>query len=158
MFFKLISLLFILGVLTPLTSYADEKSDIGKILNLSSPPSGIVFEILGSDGKYLTDALTKIQAYKDVLQKKFPKIDITVVSHGAEQFALTKNNADKFKKAHSTVKRLVENDVTIHICETHASWRDITAEDFPNYISPSPQGPAQIEQYQELGYILVVID
>jgi len=155
---KLSWLIFFIVGLLPITSYADDKTDINKILNQTEAPAGIVFEILGSNGEYLTQALTKVQAYKEHLQKKFPNIDITVVSHGSEQFALTKNNAIKFKKAHNKVKRLVENDVTVHICETHASWRDITAEDFPDYISPSPQGPVQIKQYQELGYTLVIID
>ncbi len=139
-------------------SYAGDKTDIDNILKQKTAPSGIVFEIIGSDGEYLTQALEKVQTYKTQLQKKFPKLDITVVSHGSEQFALTTNNQQKFKKAHSKVKRLVADDVTVHICETHASWRDVTAEDFPDYITPSPQGPAQIKQYQELGYTLVVIE
>lgn len=138
--------------------FASDKADIDLILSKNTAPEGIVFEIIGSDGEYLTKSLEKIQNYKEQLQKKFPKLDITVVSHGAEQFALTKDNATKFKKAHTKVKRLVADDVTVHICETHASWRDVSAEDFPDYISPSPQGPAQIRQYQELGYTLVVID
>ncbi len=140
------------------TLFASDKQDIDKILAKSETPDGIVFEVIGSDGKYLTEALEKIQKYKEQLQKKFPKLDIAVVSHGSEQFSLTTKNAEKNKKAHDSVKRLVASDVPVYICETHASWRDVAAEDFPKYISIAAQGPAQIKQYQELGYTLVVID
>ena len=150
--------LFITLLLFSNILFASDKSDIAKILTLNETPDGVVFEVIGSDGKYLTDALEKIQKYKDQLQKKFPKLDIAVVSHGSEQFALTTDNAKKFKKAHSSVKRLVASDVPVYICETHASWRDVTAEEFPDYINVASQGPAQIKQYQELGYTLVVID
>lgn len=149
---------FITLMLFTAFSFASDKEDIAKILSESETPDGIVFELIGSDGKYLTTALEKVQKYKQQLQKKFPKLDIAVVSHGSEQFALTTNNGDKNKKAHSAVKRLVASDVPVYICETHASWRDVSAEDFPKYVSVAAQGPAQIKQYQELGYILVVID
>lgn len=139
-------------------SLASDKEDIAKILEQTETPDGIVFEVIGSDAEYLTDALERIQNYKKQLQEKFPELDIAVVSHGSEQFALTSDNAEKYKKAHTKVKRLVASDVPVYICETHAGWRDVAAEDFPKYISIAAQGPAQIRQYQELGYTLVVMD
>ncbi len=152
------SLLFLMLFLFSSLLLASDKDDIAKILDQSETPDGVVFEVIGSDAEYLTNALERIQKYKDTLQKKFPKLDIAVVSHGSEQFALATKNAEKNKKAHTSVKRLVASDVPVYICETHASWRDVVAEDFPKYISIAAQGPAQIKQYQELGYILVVID
>ncbi len=137
--------------------FANDKADINQILSKSTAPSGIVFELIGSDAKYLTASLAKIETYRDQLRKKFPKLDIAVVSHGSEQFALTTDNAIKHKEAHTKVQRIVASDIPVHICETHASWRDVAAEDFPDYISPTSQAPAQIRQYQELGFILVVI-
>ncbi len=154
--FKILSILALVFILAPL--FASDKEDIAQILTKSETPDGVVFEVIGSDGAYLTKALEKIQNYKEQLQTKFPKLDIAVVSHGSEQFALTSDNAKKFKKAHNSVKRLVASDVPVYICETHASWRDVSAEEFPDYINVATQGPAQIKQYQELGYTLVVID
>lgn len=150
-------LIFILS-LSFAVVFASDRDDITKILSQDKTPDGIVFELIGSGGKYLTEALEKIQRYKVELEAKFPKIDIAVVSHGSEQFALTTNNAKKNKKAHDSVKRLLASDVPVYICETHASWRDVSAEDYPDYISIAAQGPAQIKQYQELGYTLVIID
>jgi intracellular sulfur oxidation DsrE/DsrF family protein len=153
--FKKISALILTLFILPI--FAGDKEDIAQILTQTETPDGIVFEVIGSDGAYLTEALERIQKYKEQLQQKFPKLDIAVVSHGSEQFALTTDNAEKYKKAHSSVKRLVASDVPVYICETHASWRDVSAEEFPDYINVASQGPAQIKQYQELGYTLVVI-
>ncbi len=154
--FILALLLLFAAFISP--AFGSDKDDIASILTKTETPDGVVFEVIGSDGAYLTGALEKIQKYKETLQKKFPKLDIAVVSHGSEQFALTTDNAEKYKKAHDGVKRLVASDVPVYICETHASWRDVTAEEFPDYINVASQGPAQIKQYQELGYTLVVID
>lgn len=159
-FSKAISLIVLPFTLLLFSSsvFAGDKQDIENILSKNETPDGVVFEVIGSDGDYLTKALEKIQTYKKTLQAKFPKLDIAVVSHGSEQFALTSDKAKKFKKAHGSVKRLVASNVPVYICETHASWRDVTAEDFPDYITVASQGPAQIKQYQELGYTLVIID
>ena len=149
---------------TATNSYAEEYKDedsieIAEMLTQEEAPDGVVFELIGSeDNDYLPNALEKIETYKKQLQAKFPKIEIAIVSHGAEQFELTKDNAKDSKQSHKRVQRLVAADVPVHICETHASWRGVTPEDFPDYITPSPQGPIQIKQYQELGYILVVVE
>jgi intracellular sulfur oxidation DsrE/DsrF family protein len=140
-------------------AYALDKDQqhVADLLSENKAPDGVVFELIGNKGDYLLNALKKVKIYKEQLQKKFPKLDIAVVSHGSEQFNLTKNNQSKAKEAHSHVQTLVASDVPVHICETHASWRGITPEDFPDYITVSSTGPVQIKQYQELGYILVVI-
>ncbi len=164
-----LAIFFILSLLaftvfTATNSQAKDTKDqdgieIAKILAQKEVPDGVVFELIGSeDSDYLPNGLKKIEAYKKQLQSKFPKLDIAVVSHGAEQFELTKDNANTEKESHKRVQRLVAANVPVHICETHASWRGVTPEDFPDYITPSPQGPAQIRQYQELGYILIVIE
>lgn len=157
---QLVTVMFLVTIFSAFStsSYANDKSDIDNILSKADMPDGVVFELIGSDGQYLTKALAKVQNYQKQLKTKFPKIDIAVVSHGSEQFALTKDNAPKFKKAHSSVKRLIDSDIPVHICETHASWRGVVAEDFPDYIDVAAQGPAQIKQYQEMGYTLVIID
>jgi hypothetical protein len=46
----------------------------------------------------------------------------------------------------------------VHVCETHAGWYGVTAEDFPDYVNVAPTGPGQISLYLELGYELIVID
>lgn len=136
----------------------DDEEEIKMLLAEDKAPDGVVFELIGGEGDYLEHALEKVETFKEQLHKKFPKLDIAVVSHGSEQFNLTKNKVAKAKEAHKKVQRLVASDVPVHICETHASWRGVTPEDFPDYITVSSTGPAQIRQYQELGYELIIIE
>ncbi len=152
-------LVFLISITSAAVFANQEKDQIAKLLTQSETPDGVVFELIGSEKTdYLPKALKKIEDYKNRLQAKFPKLDIAVVSHGAEQFKLTTKNKGKEKESHKSVQRLVAADVPVHICETHASWRGKSAEDFPEYITPTSQGPTQIKAYQEMGYTLIVIE
>lgn len=132
-------------------------ASIKQILKSKKLPEGVVFEILhGASG--LTWAIPKIKKYVAVLRKKWPSIKIAVVSHGDEQFALTKKNKPKFKKVHTDVKQLSSNfGVPVHICQTYAEMKGVSPEAFPKYVIVSQQGPQEIKNYQEFGYILVKI-
>ena len=65
---------------------------------------------------------------------------------------------DQSSDAHKRVQRLVADDVPVHICAVHASWRDVAPEDFPEYISISSTGPGEVRNYQEMGYTLIVVE
>lgn len=133
------------------------NSEIEKILAMKTMPDGVVFEVVSGNEDYLKTALNKFELYQKKLKAKFPDIDLAIVTHGSEQFSLTRENKTKYADTHKRVQRISDSDVPVHICETHASWRDITAEDFPDYVNVSAQGPIQIRQYQELGYILIIL-
>jgi intracellular sulfur oxidation DsrE/DsrF family protein len=135
-----------------------DQQEVAALIAEDEMPDGVVFELIGNEGEYLLNALNKVKTYKEQLQKKFPGLEIAVVSHGSEQFNLTRSNQSNAKEAHAHVQQLVASDVPVHVCETHASWRDVTPEEFPDYITVSTTGPAQINQYEELGYTVVVIE
>lgn len=164
--FKAIVLSFIfslLAVSSTVASADDEDMDqmlVAELLTQEKAPDGVVFELIGNEGDYLLKAIKKVETYKEQLQEKFPKLEIAVVSHGSEQFNLTKSKAKQTesKETHTRVQRLVESDVPVHICAVHASWRDVLPEDFPDYISVSSTGPAEIRNYQEFGYQLIVVE
>lgn len=132
-------------------------AEIDKILAMKTIPDGVVFEVVSGSEGYLKTALNKFELYQKKLKAKFPKIDMAIVTHGSEQFSLTKDNKKKYTETHKRVQRISDSNVPVHICETHASWRDIVPEDFPDYVNVSAQGPIQIKQSQELGYILIVL-
>ena len=154
------SLLLIIFAFSSFAAYAmgEDQQQVAGLIAQDELPDGVVFELIGNEDDYLLNALKKVQTYKEQLQNKFPTLDIAVVSHGAEQFNLTKINQIGEEETHSYVQQLVASDVPVHVCETHASWRGVTPEDFPDYINVSPAGPVQIKQYQEMGYILVVVE
>ena len=94
----------------------------------------------------------------EALREKFPGIPVAIVSHGAEQFLMTRSSAAKAPDTHQLVQSLVNNDkVDFHVCGTHASWLDVMPEDFPDYVDVAPAAPAQIRHYEDLGYELIVL-
>jgi intracellular sulfur oxidation DsrE/DsrF family protein len=142
-------------VLLALLSSSAFAESLKDVLELNEAPPGVVFEIVeaGGDSWYATKPML-LKAI-DKLHAKFAGLDIVVVSHGSEQFALTKKNQIKYKSLHDTVKDLGEKNIHVHVCGVHASWRSMTAEDFPDYVDVAPSGPAQINQYRALGYVVI---
>ena len=93
-----------------------------------------------------------------MLRQRFPDIDIAVVSHGGEQFGLVSSEIKQNKNIHNLVESLVKkDDIPVHVCGGHASWYDVKAEDFPDYIDVAPSGPTAINNYVEMGYKLIIL-
>ena len=92
------------------------------------------------------------------IRNRFPDTEFAVVSHGREEFALQSQYQGEYAEVHEAVQALVASEVPVHVCETHAGWYGVTAEDFPDYVNVAPTGPGQVRLYQELGYELVIVD
>ena len=140
-------------------AYSDAGKDIESILSQADdPPLGVVFETVEGDEDFLEWALPQIKQYAKRLTDKFPDIKIALVAHGKEEFALLTDNEKQYSKIHKGVKSLVSQDIPVHVCGTHASWYGHKYEDFPDYVDVAPAGPAQINDYENMGYTLVVIE
>ena len=126
---------------------------LDEILAMSEEPTGIVVEVLESGPDDLEEIIPAIQAAVRQLRKRFPDLPVAVVSHGYEQFALTKKNIKRYPELETGIKDLVDGEIDVHVCGTHASWYGITPEEYPEYINVSATGPAQINDYMNLGYI-----
>ena len=96
--FTLIIILIISNLFFTQTALA---ADTDKILSLKTAPTGIVFEIVTGAANSLEWALPKTQAYIKKLRTRFPQLDIAIVTHGNEQFALTSTNKKIQKGAFS---------------------------------------------------------
>ena len=148
----------LLRVLLPLCvlfSGAASAKTVKEILALEEAPPGVVFEILAPNPQQWQRIQPRLMGAIDSLRSAFPDLDIAVVSHGNEQFALTTENESKFPLLHQGVRDLGESGVDLHVCETFASWSNVTAEAFPDYVDVAPSGPAQINNYVAMGYLLV---
>jgi len=137
---------------------ANASSSLDDVLNMKTTPDGVVIEIVTGDAKALDWALPKAQQYIKKLQHRFPDLHIAIVTHGNEQFALQKSKQGKKKKVHKITKSLVSKGVALHVCGTHAGWKGVSEEDFPDYVDVATAAPAQINDYRSLGYELIVID
>ena len=131
---------------------------VDKLLAQSEPPHGIVFEIVEADENALEDLLPRVRAAIERVRARFPDTEFAVVSHGREEFALQTQYQGEHAEIHQQVQSLVADDVPVHVCETHAGWYGVSAEDFPDYVNVAPTGPGQVHLYQELGYELIVVD
>jgi len=133
-------------------------SDIADLLEQKQAPAGVVFEIVSDDDDLLEELLPGLKTDIEKLHKRFPNLPIAIVSHGKEQFSLTTANSKTEQTTHSLVKDLIKSKrIDFHVCETHAGWYGVTAEDFPEYIDVTPAGPTQINDYEEMGYELIVL-
>jgi intracellular sulfur oxidation DsrE/DsrF family protein len=151
-------LLALAGLLMGLSgiAQADTQANIDRILAQKDTPFGVVFEIVEGDDDALQWAIPAVNDYAQQLRARFPGIGLAVVSHGTEQFGLMKNTQNT--RAHKIVQSLVANDIPVHVCGTHASWRGKEAKDFPDYVDVSPAGPTEIRNYETMGYVLVVVE
>lgn len=148
--------ILLLALCFPFPGLAKE-SPIQFVLDDPARPGGVVFEIVAADDAYLNLALPQIEQMTAQLRERFPDLPVAVVTHGGEQFSLTHQEADEHEIAHASAQALVRNNVPIHVCGTHASWRKLGREDFPDYVDVAPSGPAQVRAYEALGYELILL-
>lgn len=141
---------FLACLILPLQLRAES---LDEILALKEAPTGVVIEIIEPGGEELKALLPEVEDATRQLRQKFPDLPVAVVSHGREQFALTSENITRDSELESGVKHLVDTDIDVHVCGTHASWYGITPEAYPDYIDVSATGPAQINDYLKIGYI-----
>lgn len=117
------------------------------------PPAGIVFEIAEDYNDFFDIAIPEINKYIKQLRRRFPNLEIAIVSHGDEMFLLKKQHLKTHNLVHRGIRRIVEEDkIPVHICGTYAGWYQSQPEDFPSYVDVTPSGPVQLNHYQELGY------
>lgn len=132
---------------------------VEEILQMKKEPVGVVFEIVSNNPDELAKVLPTVQKDVQRLHQRFPKLDIAVVSHGMEQFALTKKNQAKFSKTNQEVQSLAKDpNTTFHVCGAFAAMHNVSPEDFPDYVDVAAHGPLQIQTYMDFGYLKVKID
>ncbi len=149
----------LLGVLWTLPSAAsDSEHGIAFILRAQHPPKGVVFETVAGSENDLQRILPRIRAAIERLRKRHPDLRFAVVSHGTEQFGLLSSRRERLAPVHDAVRKLVTQDVPVHVCATHAAWEGFSREDFPDYVDVAASGPEQIRAYQRQGYALIRMD
>lgn len=135
---------------------AGAEEQVAALLQAQSVPPGVVFEVVTGDSAGLQRAIPRIRGWVQRLHRRFPGLEIAVVSHGMEQFALQSSARDSRGEVHRQVQSLVQDEeVSVHVCGTFASWHDVPPEAFPDYVDVSASGPAQINDYEALGYVRI---
>ena len=139
-------------------SSAAWSSEIDDIISQKQAPAGVVFEIVSDEDGLLGELLPSVKADIERLRQRFPDLPIAIVSHGIELFALTSKNRSTEHSTHELVKQLVKaEDVDVHVCGAHAGWYGVSAEAFPDYVDVTAAAPAQIDDYEALGYEVIIL-
>jgi hypothetical protein len=134
------------------------NNDLNSIYARQQAPVGVVFEIVDWEDDYLERAIPWVNEQIIALREKFPDLDIAVVSHGSEQFALLKDADAAYPQIHYNVQRLIsDHDIKLELCLGHAGMRGFAKSDFPEYVDIEASGPSQIAAYEALGYDKVVV-
>ncbi|MEJ2141242.1 MAG: DsrE family protein [Gammaproteobacteria bacterium] len=151
--------LFTLTLISFSSSAASYLDQVSRIISESEAPEGVVFEIVTGEPEGLRWALPEAKKEIERLRAKFPDLDIAVVTHGREQFALQKKHKQRYRKVHSLTESLVKDSgVSLHVCGTYAEWHNVAADEFAEYADVAAAGPAQINDYVKLGYIKILIE
>mgnify|MGYP001823339748 FL=1 len=154
--YSLLTVVFITASL--FSSTVAWSSEVDDIIARKEAPAGVVFEIVSDEPDLLGELLPSVKADIQKLRARFPDLPVAIVSHGTEQFALTSKNRSSEIQAHDLVKTLVQSeDVDVHVCGTHAGWYGVTAEEFPDYVDVTAAAPTQIDDYEAIGYELIVL-
>jgi len=149
----------LLAALTLLSAALAHAGDpVAYLLNAREAPPGVVFEVVEGDGDALTWAIPLIRDQVALLRARYPDLEIAVVSHGKEQFALQKQRRREYAAVHRGVQGLVDERVPVHVCGTHAGWYGVHDEDFPAYVDVAAAGPAQIHDYEALGWEVIRLE
>ena len=155
-------LLFMLGLMAATWSVWSASSASGvslqAVLAEAQAPAGVVFEIVDRDEQALAKALPWVAEAAKALRGRFADLPLAVVTHGREMFALKEGAKGGNEAVHNLAQELSQGQhIPIHVCETYASRRGLMPEDFPKYIDVAPEGPAQLRNYEALGYVRIKV-
>lgn len=126
---------------------------VQELIDFNQEPHGVVLELESDDKTFALSRTDLIVAQIKALKDKYPRLDVVLLSHGAELHAFSLQG-----KHLETYSQLVkEGKVMIHVCEVTAGLIGLNPEDFPDFIDVAPSGTAQLNDYIKLEYDVVRI-
>jgi intracellular sulfur oxidation DsrE/DsrF family protein len=144
---------------TPATYAAGYSNDeVADIIAGSEAPAGVVFEMTSWDDRAWEWAAPLIADLRRQLRERFPGLDVVVVSHGADQFQLTKDKQGEQPGAIAQLASLSDEGMNIHVCGVHSQWNDVPEDAYLDFVDVSASGPAQIRDYMNVGYVRIALE
>jgi intracellular sulfur oxidation DsrE/DsrF family protein len=134
---------------------AAPDSEMDRVLALEKAPPGVVFEVVSGDPDRLNAVIPQVTVYAERLRARFPELPVAVVTHGAEQFSLLASETNRYAELHAQVRALTGENVDVHVCGNHASWRNKTVADFPDYVDVAVAAAEKMGEYRDLGFIAI---
>jgi intracellular sulfur oxidation DsrE/DsrF family protein len=154
---RLIFTLLTLSLISPVVADEFQHPAVNRLLQAQEAPDGVVFEISSWDKNSWQWAAPLISSLHRQLKARFPALDVAIVSHGGEQFQLTRQRQAEQPQAIAQLAELVDQGVNLHVCGTHSSWRNIDPSEYIEIVDVAGSAPAQINDYIKLGYQHILI-
>jgi len=156
---KLFSMMALLALLLVRPAFAESYSnaEVNALLAADEAPAGVVFETLSWDEQAWQKAAPLIADLRRQLRAKFPDIDVVIVSHGADQFQLTREREQEQPEAMAQLASLANEGVNIHVCGVHGQWNSVPEDAYLDFVDVSASGPAQINDYVNMGYKKILL-
>jgi intracellular sulfur oxidation DsrE/DsrF family protein len=152
-------LLTILLMLLAWPAWATSSDDtIEEILARQTAPAGVVFDVDEWDIDALKWGIPLIRDYVDRLRERFPEIEIAVVSHGDEEFALLKRARENYRSVHQGVEALVNDQIPVHICAGHAIMNGYSESGFVDYVERVSSGVDTVADYRMRGFVHIPVE
>ncbi|MBC8494470.1 MAG: DsrE family protein [Candidatus Thioglobus sp.] len=157
-FVKILLLMLVLASQSYANAIKYSNSSINALIDANIEPEGVVFELV----EYKTDAwdwaAPKIKQLTGQLRHKYPNLDIAIISHGNEQFQLTRKNLAKNQNTVSLLNNLSKQGVGIHVCGVNSSWNGISEDAYIDIVDVAVSGPAKLNDYINLGYVPIMLN
>lgn len=154
--FRLLFVFCSIGFALP-AGAASTAEKIDKLLANETPPAGIVFDIDEWDSDALQWAIPLVRGHVDRLRTRFPDLEIAIVSHGDEEFALMRYAEPNFGTVHREVEALVADQVPVHVCAGHAVMSGYNENGFVDYVDKVPAGVETVAEYRRRGFIHIPV-
>jgi intracellular sulfur oxidation DsrE/DsrF family protein len=127
--------------------------EVEKLMAQTEAPEGVVFELLSREPNFVAKRAKLIEHQVSELKKRFPNLDISIVSHGRElaEFSSQGAHLEVFKTLSE------QQSVNLHVCGTVAQRLTIDENRFAEFVDITPSGTAQLNDYRKLGYVVIRI-
>lgn len=133
-------------------------AEVDDLLLADTQPDGVVFEIMTWEDNSWDWAAPMVLALTRQLRDKYPHLDIALVSHGNELFDLALDQDNQTTPAMQSLQSLSDDNVDIHVCGSFAKYKHLGTSDFLPFVDVSPSGPAQINDYINLGFTRILLE
>lgn len=143
--------------LSPHAHASTVTAEVDALIDAGTPPDGVVFELISGDPQTWQWATPLLRKLRNRLQKRYPGLDVVVVSHGSEQFQLLAEREGEQPQAIAGLRELAGEGMHVHVCGVHSSWRNVSEDKYADFVDVSPSGPAQINDYRALGYHRIML-
>lgn len=154
----LITWFVIIGIVAKsVSAWAVGQDDVERLIQADAAPIGVVFEVVTAGTKPLQETLGRIQDWSAALRQRFDGLQVSVVSHGAEQFSLTAEALEREPAVISLLESLKNDQIPVMVCGNHGAIRGVEKDAWPQIVSVVDAAPAAIDDFRERGHTIIVI-